>query len=83
LEKEDFIYNKGVSTKEEPIAPRADLSAWCYNLPLVNTGGLAALGWRSRADVAIIAAAVVVAIIISAGEAAVVFGFFIVLSGIF
>jgi hypothetical protein len=24
--KEDLIYNKGVNTKEEPIAPRADLS---------------------------------------------------------
>jgi hypothetical protein len=25
--KEDFIYNEEVGTKEEPIAPRADLSA--------------------------------------------------------
>jgi hypothetical protein len=25
--KGGFIYNEGVSTKEEPIAPRADLSA--------------------------------------------------------
>jgi hypothetical protein len=25
--KEDLIYNKGVSTKDELIAPRADLSA--------------------------------------------------------
>jgi hypothetical protein len=25
--KGDFIYNEGVSTKEEPIAPEADLSA--------------------------------------------------------
>jgi hypothetical protein len=49
-------------------------------------GGFAALGWRSRADVAIIAAAVLVTTIISAtagGEAAIVFGFFIVLVDIF
>jgi hypothetical protein len=82
--KEDLIYNKGVNTKEEPIAPRADLSAWCYSLPPVNTGGLAALGWRSRVDIAIVAAAVVIAIIISAAtEAAVIFGFFIVFNSIF
>jgi hypothetical protein len=84
--KEDLIYNKGVNTKEEPIAPRADLSAWCYSLPPVDTGGLAALGWRSRVDIAIVAAAVVVAIIISvaaAGEAVIIFSFFVVFSSTF
>jgi hypothetical protein len=84
--KEDLIYNKGVNTKEEPIAPRADLSAWCYSLPLVDTGDHAALGWRSRVDIAIDTAAVVVAIIISAaagGEVAFILGVLIVLSGIF
>jgi hypothetical protein len=45
--KKDIIYNKGVSTKGEPIAPRADLSAWCYSLPPVDAGGLATLGWRN------------------------------------
>jgi hypothetical protein len=83
--KENFIYNEGVSTKEEPIAPRADLSVWCYSLPPVDAGGLAALGRRSRADITAVAATIAIAIIVStaaAGEAAIIFGFFVVLSGI-
>lgn len=75
-----------MNTKEELIAPRVDLSAWCYSLPPVDAGGLAALGWRSYADVTTVAAVVLVAIIISAaaaGEAAVVFDFFIILVDIF
>jgi hypothetical protein len=84
--KKNLIYNKGVTTKEESIAPRADLSAWCYSLPPVDAGGLAALGWRSCAGVTTVAAAVLVAFIVSAvasGGAAVLFGFFVILVDIF
>jgi hypothetical protein len=82
--KGDFIYNEGVSTKGEPIAPRADLSAQCYSLPPVDAGSLAALGRRSGASITIVTTAV--AVIISAaatGEATFIFGVFVDLSGIF
>jgi hypothetical protein len=60
----------GVSTKREPIAPRADLSAKFYSVPLVNAGGSAALGRWGRADVTAATAVVDVAAIVSAAVAA-------------
>jgi hypothetical protein len=72
----------GVSTKGEPIAPRADLSAKFYSLPSVDAGGSVALGRGGRADVTAAAAAVDVAAIVSAAVAAeitTIFGFLVVI----
>jgi hypothetical protein len=71
----EILFIKEVITKEESIAPQANLSAWYIdtNLPPVGAWELAALDWGNRADITIIITAATNAAAVSgtivAGEA--------------
>jgi hypothetical protein len=68
----------GVSTKGEPIAPRADLLAKFYSLPPVDAGGSAALGRWGHANVTAVDVAAIVSTAVAA-EITIIFGFFVVI----
>jgi hypothetical protein len=75
LIKREILFIKGVITKDESIAPKANLSAWYIdtNLPPVGARELAALDWGNCADITIVITTTAVTAVVSgtivAGEA--------------